>query len=45
MMDDDIVIPNTNAISRDTGLPQHKKIITSHLTQAVRAANKIKKYI
>ena len=41
-MDNDIVIPNTNAISRDTGPPQRKKIIASHLIQTVWAANKIK---
>ena len=43
MMDDDIVIPNTNVIGRDTGPPQRKRIVTSHLNQAVRAAEKIKK--
>ena len=42
-MDDDIDIPNTNTIGRDTGLPKCKKIITSHLTQAVWVAGKIKK--
>lgn len=42
MMDDDIVIPNTNTIGRGTGPPKRKKIITSHLTQAVRAADRIK---
>ena len=42
-MDDNIVIPNTNIIGRDTGPPQHKRIVTSHLNQAVWAAEKIKK--
>ena len=42
-MDDDIVIPNTNVIGRDTGPPQRKRIVTSHLNQAICAAEKIKK--
>ena len=42
MMNDDIVIPNTNMIGRGTGPPKRKKLITSHLTQAVCAANRIK---
>ena len=41
--DDDIVIPDTNTIGRDAGPPKRKKLVTTHLTQAVRAANKIKK--
>ena len=45
MIDDDIIIPNTNVIGRDTGPPQRKKILTTHLTQAVQAVEKItKKY-
>ena len=43
MMDNDICIPNTNIIGRDTSPPKRKRIVTSHLTQAVRAAEKIKK--
>ena len=42
-MHDNICIPNTNMIGRDTGLPKGKKIITSHLTLAVWPAEKIKK--
>ena len=30
MMDDDIVIPNTNVIGKNTGPPQRKRIVTSH---------------
>lgn len=43
MMDDDIIILDTNVIGKDTGPPQCRRIVTSHLTQAVRAAEKIKK--
>ena len=42
-MDDDIEIPNTSIIGRDSDPPKRKKIITSHLTQAVLASEKIKK--
>ena len=42
-MDDDIVIPNTNVVGRDNGSPQRKRIVTSNLTQAVWAAEKVKK--
>ena len=41
--DDDTMIPDINTIGRDAGPPKHKKLVTTHLTQAVRAANKIKK--
>ena len=41
--DDDIVIPDINTIGRDVGPPKRKKLLTTNLTQAVRAANKIKK--
>ena len=34
-MHDNICIPNTNMIGRDTGLPKGKKIIISHLTLAI----------
>ena len=37
-IDDDIIIPNKNEIGRDTGRASRKRIITSHLNQAVRAA-------
>ena len=47
---DNIVIPNSDVIGRDTAsprpppsLPQPKKMVTSHLNQAVREADKIKK--
>ena len=44
-MDDNIIIPNANVIGRDTDPLQRKKILTTHLTQAVQAAKKItKKY-
>ena len=43
MMADDITIPNTNVIGKGTGALQRKRIVTSHLTQAVSAAEKIKK--
>ena len=42
-MDDDIEIPNTSIIGRDSGPPKRKKIITSHLTQAVPASEEVKK--
>ena len=42
-MDDNIFISNTNVIGRDTGPPQCKRIVTSHLNQAVCAVEKIKK--
>lgn len=41
--DDDISIPGTNQIGIDNGPPQHKKIVTTHMTKAVKAAEKIKK--
>ena len=41
--DDDILIPDINTIGRDAGPPKRKKLVTTHLTQAVHAANKIKK--
>ena len=43
MMDNNIVIPNTNVVGRDTGSQQRKIIVTFYLTQADRAAEKIKK--
>ena len=39
----DIVIPDINTIGRYADSPKRKKLVTTHLTQAVRAANKIKK--
>ena len=42
-MDNNIVIPNTNVVGRDTGPQQRKIIVTFYLTQADRAAEKIKK--
>ena len=41
--DDDSVIPDINTIRRDAAPPKRKKLVTTHLTQAVHAANKIKK--
>ena len=41
--DTDIVIPDINRIGRDDGPHKRKKLVTTHLTQAVCAANKIKK--
>ena len=41
--DDDIVIPNISTIGKDAGKLKREKLVTTHLTQAVRVANKIKK--
>ena len=41
--DNDTMIPDINTIGRDAGPPKREKLVTTHLTQADRAANKIKK--
>ena len=41
--EEDIIIPNTNNVSLDTGPKQSKKYITTQLNSAKLAANKIKK--
>ena len=38
----DIIIPDTNNVSIDSGPQQSKKYITTRLNSAVKAANKIK---
>lgn len=43
MPEEDIIIPNTNNVSLDTGPKQSKKYITTQLNSAKLAANKIKK--
>ena len=37
------MIRDISTIGRDAGPPKRKKLVTTHLTQAVGAANKIKK--
>ena len=37
------MIPDINTIGRDAGPTKRKKLVTTHLTQAVHATNKIKK--
>ena len=43
MSDDDITVPDTNEVDIDRGLSQRKKIVTTYMKGAVRAAEKIKK--
>ena len=40
---EEIIIPDTTQIGRDTGLLKRKTIITTRMKGAVRAAEKIKK--